>query len=75
LVDINMPVMDGWQFLQNFRTDINEEEQLVFMVSSSIDQADIDRAKGFPFIREFISKPITADKLKELVARYSDPVI
>lgn len=71
LVDLNMPVMDGWQFLEHFKSELVKNDQLVFIISSSIDPADINRAKEFPFIREFIYKPITSDKLKELVSKYS----
>lgn len=75
LVDLNMPVMDGWQFLENYKQTLETEGQLVFIISSSIDPADLKRAKAFSFIKEFIYKPITSEKLKELVAKYSDPVI
>ncbi|MHB1278287.1 MAG: response regulator [Bacteroidia bacterium] len=75
LVDLNMPVMDGWQFLENYSQELNTEGQLVFIISSSIDPADIKKANTFPFVKEFISKPITSEKLKELVAKYSDPVV
>lgn len=75
LVDLNMPVMDGWQFLENYKNILQSVGQLVFIVSSSIDPADIKRAKEFPFVKEFIYKPITSEKLKELVTKYSNPVI
>lgn len=75
LVDLNMPVMDGWQFLETYRNTLESEGQLVFIISSSIDPADIKQAKEFSFVKEFIYKPITAEKLKDLVTRYSNPVI
>ncbi|HCS21408.1 MAG TPA: response regulator [Bacteroidetes bacterium] len=75
LVDLNMPVMDGWQFLEHFGRELNQEGQLVFIISSSIDMADIKRAKKFPFVKEFVYKPVTSEKLKQLVAKYSDPVV
>lgn len=74
LVDLNMPVMDGWQFLEKYGQEVSAENQLVFIVSSSIDPADINRAKEFSIVKDFIFKPISAEKLKELVTKYSDRI-
>ena len=65
LLDINMSPMDGWGFL-------NEFEKLkmgvtVVMCSSSVDPADYTRAKEHPLVSEFLSKPLTADHIKNLL--------
>ena len=66
LLDINMPIMDGWAFIEEFRKlEATEKPKTnIFMVSSSVYQEDILKAKEFPEIIEFISKPLKADCIK-----------
>lgn len=72
MIDLNMPVMDGWQFLEAFsKLDISIYP-LVFIVSSSIDPHDMRQAKNYTMVKEFVVKPLTALKLKELVSTYQD---
>jgi CheY-like chemotaxis protein len=67
-LDINMPIMDGWEFLDEFQKFPKSLLQRckVFMLTSSIDLEDIEKAKNYPAVHEFISKPLTADKLRML---------
>lgn len=66
LLDINMPVMDGWQFLEEFRklkSDFNFSTAL-YLISSSNDILDINRAKDFESeISQYLLKPIDAEDL------------
>lgn len=70
LVDLNMPVMDGWQFLKAFSSLREKWTPHVFIVSSSIDPVDLERAKDFPFVEEFVVKPVSSTRIKELVQNY-----
>ena len=63
LLDLNMPVMDGWQFLDEFNHLNLKKEIPVFIITSSIDQADIEMAKNYKAVKNYIKKPITAEKL------------
>lgn len=69
LLDINMPQMDGWRFLDNY---LKMGYNLLFnatkfiILSSSIDPNDIDKSKQYPMVIDFISKPITKDILSNL---------
>lgn len=69
LLDINMPVMDGWEFLSLFEGFILSDKQPeVFMLSSSIDSVDTDRARANPYVKKFISKPFNSQKVEMLLA-------
>lgn len=74
-LDINMPQMDGWEFLAEFQK--LPEPVLatcsVIMLSSSIDRDDFEKAKTFKVVRDFISKPLTVDILQALVAATPGP--
>ena len=68
-LDINMPVMNGWQFIESFAKIAPQLPKLVtiYMLSSSIDDRDIERARNLPEISDFISKPIPDDQLQHLL--------
>lgn len=66
LLDLNMPVMDGWQFLDEFVHLPIKKEISIFIMTSSIDPADIEMAKKYDVIKDYIMKPITANKLDML---------
>jgi two-component system chemotaxis response regulator CheY len=70
LIDINMPVLDGWMFMDEFsalKNKINKPIS-IFMVSSSIDTNDIARAKQNKNIADYLMKPISVEKFRELLA-------
>jgi CheY-like chemotaxis protein len=67
LLDINMPLLDGWQFLEKLQEANFNNNLSVFVMSSSIDINDIDKAKEFSVVKDFISKPITHDKLDKII--------
>ena len=64
LLDLNMPVMDGWQFLDEFVLLPIKKEINIFIVTSSIDPVDIEMAKIYNTLKGYIMKPITSEKLK-----------
>ncbi|WP_209330267.1 response regulator [Lunatimonas salinarum] len=67
LVDINMPVMNGWDFLEEYAQSCIGRKDTIIMLSSSIDFQDRQRAKEFPYVSGFIEKPLTFEKLKPLI--------
>lgn len=68
LLDINMPIWDGWQFLDEF-TKIKLEKPIeIYMVSSSDDPTDIQRAKSYEEVTNFVIKPMSMEKLNQIFA-------
>lgn len=67
-LDLNMPVMGGWEFLDNFsKTYANFfSETKVIVLSSTIDPQDVEKAKTYPMVLDFMSKPITIEMLEQL---------
>ncbi|WP_394773951.1 response regulator [Flavobacterium sp.] len=67
-LDLNMPVMGGWEFLDHFTApDYNEfNTAKVIVLSSTIDPEDLAKAKKYPIIIDFLSKPITQQMLEYL---------
>jgi len=69
-LDINMPVMDGWMFLDDFEAVAPRLAKpiTVFMVSSSIDPKDVARANAHQRVARYLTKPITLNQFAELIA-------
>lgn len=65
-LDINMPVMNGWEFLDAIRGRVSTSNTFVYILSSSTDKADIDRAGVDPLVRRFLSKPVFAQTLVDI---------
>ena len=68
LLDLNMPVLDGWDFLNHFRDNKHElqKEIVIYIVSSSAIPAEMDRSSHYSFVKEFITKPLDSKKLIEI---------
>lgn len=68
LLDINMPIMNGWEFLDEYeRMEIDPEgKSKIFIISSSVFSNDISKAKSYPLVKDFISKPLNVDKINEV---------
>src|SRR5690606_34041870 len=68
LLDVNMPIMDGWDFIEEYvklNPDLHKNITL-YMVSSSIDERDRERASLINQVSDYIVKPITEDQLIRL---------
>lgn len=69
LLDLNMPVMNGWEVLElfnGFRDEI-KNRITIFICTSSVDQRDKDRAGQFKYVCGFIEKPLSGEVLKSLL--------
>jgi len=68
LLDLNMPVMNGWEFLSSFSqqyTDI-ARRTIIFILSSSVDPFEKERANEHPLVAEFLAKPLSIAALEQL---------
>lgn len=65
-LDLNMPVMNGWEFLDIFCSKKYLElfsQTKIIVLSSTIDPRDIEKVKSYPMVIRFLSKPITTKML------------
>ncbi len=70
LFDINMPVMNGWDFIEEFRKLNTKIPAFVF--TSSIDPADKQKSFQYTEIKDFITKPLTIQKLDKILRLITD---
>ena len=70
-LDLNMPLMDGWGFLDNFGTSEYAEfhNTKIIILSSTIDPDDFEKSKKYPLVIDFFSKPITKEMLESLKSK------
>lgn len=68
LLDLEMPVMDGWDFLKELdKLQIDKPD--IYIVSSSISHEDREKVKLFPKIKGHFSKPINSNKIQEITKK------
>ena len=67
-LDISMPIMDGWEFMKEFAEIKSQlgKKISIYMLSSSTDRWDIDRAKNISDVTGYISKPVDMCRLTEI---------
>lgn len=73
LLDLNMPVMNGWDFLEAYSAlEGLPKKPPIFMVSSSVNEEDAERSKSFSVVRDFITKPVSKGQIKDILVRAAD---
>lgn len=69
-VDLHMPDMTGYEFVEAYLENFTEKEQRgskLYFLTSSISQRDTKKTKEYPQVSGIMTKPLTEDKLKELI--------
>jgi CheY-like chemotaxis protein len=71
LIDVNMPVLDGWGFIDEYLANGFDKTKVadLYMISSSIDPRDVKKAEAIPVIKKYIFKPITLDELNAVFGK------
>lgn len=71
-LDLNMPVMGGWKFLELFTSEHYSEFNTVkvIILSSTIDPQDLAKAKTYSVVADFLPKPITVGMLDYLKEKF-----
>lgn len=68
LLDINMPIMNGWEFLDEYKaSNMDPEKKItIHILSSSVFSNDMEKAKSYQSVANFISKPLSIESIKEV---------
>ncbi|MFK7924401.1 MAG: response regulator [Bacteroidia bacterium] len=71
-LDINMPGMNGWEFLKSYESlEASQKSKIVIvMLTTSVNTRDVEQASHTAIIDEFRNKPLTADCLEEIMQKY-----
>lgn len=68
ILDINMPVMNGFEFLERYAREFDNHAPVVALLTSSRLGSDKERALRYPFVRSYLEKPLTLEHLREIAA-------
>ena len=70
-VDINMPTLDGWGFLEKYQSKFGSHpSKIIVMLTTSLNKYDKERAESMKVISEFRNKPLSTEILDEILAKY-----
>ncbi|MFC5624087.1 response regulator [Algoriphagus winogradskyi] len=70
-LDINMPVLNGWEFLNKYQEAHPNRRDKIVILSSSIDYQDRFKAQGYKIVSGFLEKPLTFEKIKTQLEKYT----
>ncbi|MRI01444.1 response regulator [Kriegella sp. EG-1] len=72
-LDLNMPIMNGWEFLEEFTKieNNNKDKVIVYIISSSVDPRDLERVGNYEIIHNYILKPFSAKDLQSILVNIS----
>ncbi|MDP5092280.1 MAG: response regulator [Polaribacter sp.] len=72
-LDINMPRMNGWEFIEEYNKISNENKvsKIVVMLTTSLDPKDKEKAESIKDINQFLSKPLTLEKIHQVLESFN----
>jgi CheY-like chemotaxis protein len=72
LLDVNMPEMDGWDFLEEYKKIIgtNLKRTKLMMLSSSMHERDVSKAKSYKFVVDYLPKPLNPSVIERIRYNY-----
>ena len=74
-LDINMPAMDGWEFLEQYKKLAVEGRVVIVMLTTSLFPEDKLRAQRMPEISGFENKPLTPEKTAAVLKKYFSNIV
>ncbi|MBS9461433.1 response regulator [Flagellimonas sp. 389] len=71
-VDINMPIMDAWEFLEEFEKleEGLRQKSKVFVLTTSLSPRDVEKANQIGFIEDIMMKPLSTDDIEQLMTKF-----
>jgi CheY-like chemotaxis protein len=68
-LDLNMPKLNGWRFLEHLKTLYPEliKPVTVYILSSSVDPKDVKRSEKYTFVKSYLIKPVTRERLNSIM--------
>jgi CheY-like chemotaxis protein len=66
LLDINMPIWDAWDFLDEFCKEVGELNGMIYIITSSIDKVDEAKATEYALVKGYLKKPVSFEKIIEI---------
>ena len=69
-LDVNMPIMNGWEFLEEYThlKDDLSKPVLIYVVSSSVDEFDVSKSRQYEVVKGYIVKPVLREKFRQILA-------
>ena len=71
-LDLNMPVWDGWQFVDEFTKLTLDQKVSICILSSSNSEEDTERAKHYNIISKYLVKPTTESQMKDILIEFNN---
>ena len=70
-LDLNMPIMNGWEFLEDFVKipNNNREKVTIHVISSSVDPRDLERIRNYKVVNNYILKPLSPEDLQSVLEK------
>lgn len=72
-LDINMPVMNGWEFLDACRAQVKKPVMDIYIITSSVDESDKLKAKSYSMVKDYIEKPLSKEFIQSLNTERDGP--
>ena len=71
-LDINMPKIDGWEFLDEYEKleDIQKAQVVLVMLTTSLNPDDLERAKSNPLVYDYLNKYLDADRIQKIIEKH-----
>jgi CheY-like chemotaxis protein len=71
-LDINMPLMNGWEFLEQYKNMDEQQKEgiVVAMLTTSSNPDDEKKSTLYPDVKVYLQKPLSVQKIKELTTQY-----